>query len=143
MITKEITKSVTKLRECDEILGNLLSLCVRSVEDNDNFEQDCQEIKESKKIIFQIQSHMGKIDRIIFELLNTKNSIENYSKEYNPTCIWSCGDINLAGRNNEYSKTTQRQVVETYKVYNSREPEYPDYFVDKKGKINYVEIWCV
>ena len=87
MITKEITKSVTKLKECDEILGNLLSLCLRSIKDNDNFEQDCQEIKESKKIIFQIQSHMGKIDKIIFELLNTKNSIENYSREYNPTCI--------------------------------------------------------
>lgn len=85
MITKEITKSVTKLKECDEILENLLSLCVRSIEDNDNFEQDCQEIEES--IIFQIQSHIEKINGLIFELLITKNRIENYSREYNPTCI--------------------------------------------------------
>lgn len=41
---------------------------------------------------------------------------------------------------NEYSKTNQRRVVEVYKVYNSGEPEYLDYFVDKEGKINYVEI---
>lgn len=85
MITKEITKSVTKLKECDEILENLLSLYTRSIEDNDNFDQECQEIEES--IIFQIQSHIEKIDGLIFELLITKNRIENYSREYNPNCI--------------------------------------------------------
>ena len=39
-----------------------------------------------------------------------------------------------------YNNTTQRQVIEAYKVYNSGEPEYLDYFVDKEGNINYVEI---
>ena len=40
----------------------------------------------------------------------------------------------------QLSKTSQRQVIETYKVYNTGEPEYLDYFVDKEGNINYVEI---
>ena len=51
------------------------------------------------------------------------------------------GSVSQADLNtilNEYSKTKQRQVVESYKIYNTGEPEYIDYFVDNSGKINYV-----
>lgn len=33
----------------------------------------------------------------------------------------------------QLSKTKQRQVIESYKVYNTGEPEYLDYYFDSKG----------
>lgn len=37
-------------------------------------------------------------------------------------------------------KFPRRKILESGKVYNTGEPEYLDYFVDKEGNINYVEI---
>lgn len=51
------------------------------------------------------------------------------------------GSVSQADLNtilNEYSKTKQRRVIETYKIYNTGKPEYIDYFVDNSGKINYI-----
>lgn len=40
----------------------------------------------------------------------------------------------------QLSKTSQRQIVEAYKIYNTGYPEYLDYFIDLEGNINYVEV---
>ena len=37
-------------------------------------------------------------------------------------------------------KFLRRKILESGKIYNTGEPEYLDYFVDKEGNINYVEI---
>ena len=34
----------------------------------------------------------------------------------------------------QLAKTKQRQVIETYKIYNTGEPEYLDYYYDSKGR---------
>ena len=38
----------------------------------------------------------------------------------------------------QVQNTKQRQVIETYKIYNTGKPEYIDYFIDASGKINYI-----
>ena len=38
------------------------------------------------------------------------------------------------------SCTKQKQVIETYKVYNTGAPKYFDYFIDKYGNIKYLDI---
>ena len=37
-------------------------------------------------------------------------------------------------------KFPRRKILESGKIYNTGEPDYLDYFVDKEGEINYVEI---
>lgn len=41
---------------------------------------------------------------------------------------------------NEYSKVKQRQVVETYKIYNTGEPEYLDYYYDDSGNAIFMSL---
>lgn len=41
---------------------------------------------------------------------------------------------------NEYSKTKQRQVVESYKIYNTGEPEYLDYYYDDSGNAIFMSL---
>ena len=41
---------------------------------------------------------------------------------------------------NEYNKTKQRQVVESYKIYNTGEPEYLDYYYDDSGNTIFMSL---
>lgn len=41
---------------------------------------------------------------------------------------------------NKYVKTKQRQVIETYKIYNTGEPEYLDYYYDDSGNIIFMPL---
>lgn len=41
---------------------------------------------------------------------------------------------------NEYSKTKQRQVIEGYKIYNTGEPEYLDYYYNDSGNAIFMSL---
>ena len=48
------------------------------------------------------------------------------------------GHLSLTEVLKQVQNTKQRQVIETYKIYNTGKPEYIDYFIDASGKINYI-----